>query len=61
VALQLLTQHDTLYPNGLLVPEREVLAIDALQRLGRTAEAARRRERFEKRYPDSFRLKNPVH
>lgn len=53
-AFQLLTQHATSYPQGVLAPEREVLAIDALQRMGRTAEAQQRQALFEQHYPESF-------
>lgn len=41
------------YPRGVLVQEREVLAIQALRRLGRTAEADRRAEAFAKAFPGS--------
>jgi len=56
-ALQLLTEHATRYPHGLLVPEREVLAIEALRSLGRTTAANARLRRFQERYPDSLHLK----
>lgn len=41
------------YPRGVLVQEREVLAIQALRRLGRVAEADRRAEAFAKAFPGS--------
>jgi hypothetical protein len=41
------------YPRGVLVQEREVLAIQALRRLGRGAEADRRAEAFAKAFPGS--------
>jgi hypothetical protein len=41
------------YPRGVLVQEREVLAIQALRRLGRSAEADRRAEAFAKAFPGS--------
>jgi hypothetical protein len=53
-ALRLLDQHAQRFPNGLLVPERELLAIEVLRRLGRDAEAERRAQRFETRYPQSL-------
>jgi hypothetical protein len=55
-ALQLLAEHEKRYPNGMLVPEREVLAIEALRSMGRKAEADARLLRFEARYPNSFHL-----
>ena len=42
-----------LYPRGVLVQEREVIAIQALRRLGRSAEADRRAEAFGKAFPGS--------
>jgi hypothetical protein len=56
-ALQLLDEHARRFPSGLLVPEREVLAIEVLRRLGRDAEAERRLRRFEARYPGSIHLR----
>lgn len=56
-ALQVLREHETLYPSGRLVPEREVLAIEALRSLGRIQEAGERMGRFEARYPHSIHLK----
>jgi outer membrane biosynthesis protein TonB len=52
-ALQLTRLHEQRFPGGVLGQEREVIAIDALSRLGRTAEAKRRAERFNARYPGS--------
>lgn len=52
-ALSLTRQHQLEFPNGALSQEREVIAIEALRRLGRTDEAARRTERFERLYPQS--------
>jgi hypothetical protein len=60
-ALRLLEEHEKHYPNGRLVPEREVLAIEALRSLGRKAEADARLRRFEARYPDSFHLQRLQH
>jgi hypothetical protein len=52
-ALALTSQHAKLYPGGALEQEREVIAIDALLRLGRRDEAAQRAKRFQERYPGS--------
>jgi hypothetical protein len=52
-ALALCDQHRRLYPRGVLVQEREVLAIEALQRLGRHSQAVARGERFLKAFPGS--------
>ncbi|MDD9967188.1 MAG: hypothetical protein OXR73_13225 [Myxococcales bacterium] len=62
-ALRLLREHSTRFSNGILVPERELLAIEVLRRLGRTREAQRRMRRFETRYPQSIhrqRLEQPA-
>lgn len=53
LALSLANQHRARYPSGVLAEEREVIAIEALKRLGRTAEAERRIEAFSRRYPGS--------
>ncbi len=52
-ALLLTREHEVTYPGGVLTQEREVIAIEALRRLGRSEEAAKRLERFEQRYPQS--------
>ncbi len=41
------------YPNGPLAQEREVLAIDALVRLGRRSDAVARARAFDKAFPSS--------
>jgi hypothetical protein len=46
-------RHATRFPAGALAQEREVLAIDALVRLGRRAEAESRAAAFRVRYPTS--------
>lgn len=46
-------EHARRFPRGLLAQEREVLAIDALVRLGRRGEATRRAETFSRAYPSS--------
>jgi len=52
-ALSLCEQHRLLYPHGVLVQEREVLAIEALSNLGRHAQAVARGDRFLKAFPGS--------
>jgi hypothetical protein len=52
-ALQRANEHAARYPRGVLVQEREVLAIQALRKLGRSAEADRRTEAFAKAFPGS--------
>ena len=52
-ALGLTRDHERKFPHGLLVQEREVVAIDALLRLGRRAEAAGRAVRFHEQFPTS--------
>jgi hypothetical protein len=42
-----------LFPNGTLAQEREVIAIDALTRLGRMPEAKARAKKFATDYPNS--------
>jgi hypothetical protein len=56
-ALHLLDEHATRFPNGQLGPERDVLMIEALRKLGRTAEANKRLHQFETRYPNSIHLR----
>jgi hypothetical protein len=53
-ALRLAQQHAQQFPHGLLTQEREVIAISALRRLGRTTEAEARAARFDARYPHSL-------
>jgi hypothetical protein len=52
-ALALTEQDRTRFPAGVLAQEREVIAIEALKRLGRGDEAARRAADFARRYPGS--------
>jgi hypothetical protein len=52
-ALALTEQHRREYPSGGFAQEREVIAITALARLGRTSEARSRAERFRSAYPTS--------
>ena len=52
-SLALAQRHAAEFPHGLLTQEREVIAISALRRLGRTAEADARAARFDARFPKS--------
>jgi len=52
-ALALAGEHGRRFPGGALSQEREVIAIAALRRLGRGAEADARAARFERNYPHS--------
>ncbi len=52
-ALRLTDEHPTVYPRGVLLQEREVIAIEALIRLGRTDDARARAASFRSRYPSS--------
>jgi hypothetical protein len=52
-AFRMLALHAEYFPNGALVEEREVLAIDLLRRMGRAAEAKERAARFLERFPAS--------
>jgi hypothetical protein len=52
-ALLLTQEHMRRFPHGALVQEREVIAIEALSRLGQTNAARSRGNEFERRYPGS--------
>jgi len=52
-ALALAREHQRRFPNGALVQEREVIAIEALSKLGRADDARGRAGRFKQRYPNS--------
>ena len=52
--LRWIEQHERRFPSGRLVQEREMLAIQALRRLGRTEEANARSARFRERFPASI-------
>jgi hypothetical protein len=52
-ALALTQEHMARYPGGALSPEREVVAIRALVKLGRTAEARALADRFYAAFPRS--------
>ena len=52
-ALSLTQEHRRKFPSGMLTQEREVIAIDALARLGRSDAAKTKASEFEKDYPGS--------
>ena len=52
-ALRLSREHEARFPRGALVQEREVIAIEALRRLGHTAAAQARAAQFERRFHGS--------
>lgn len=52
-ALALTREHQRRFPRGLLVQEREVIAIDALNRLGQKRAAGAKAAEFEERYRGS--------
>ncbi|HVU00164.1 MAG TPA: hypothetical protein VHE30_00380 [Polyangiaceae bacterium] len=52
-ALSLAEQHARAYPGGTLGQEREVIAVEALAKLGRTAASRERGERFLAAHPKS--------
>lgn len=53
-ALALTREHRRSFADGALVQEREVIAIEALERLGRDRAASQRAREFEARYGDSL-------
>jgi len=52
-ALALCNDHAQRFPSGMLVQEREAIAIEALVKTGRKDEAKKRVERFKGRFPGS--------
>jgi hypothetical protein len=52
-ALARANEHRSRFPRGVLVQEREVIAIKALRQLGRGAEADQRADAFERAFPGS--------
>ena len=52
-ALALTQEHTRRFPQGALSQEREVIAIEALSRLGQTSAARQRARAFERQYPGS--------
>jgi hypothetical protein len=57
VALGLTEKHRQEYARGAYAQERELIAITALARLGRSGDAAARAERFRRAYPTSAYLR----
>jgi hypothetical protein len=55
-ALALTDEHARRYPSGSLTQEREVLAIEALTRLGRISDARARLAAFRDRFPQSAHI-----
>jgi hypothetical protein len=55
-ALALTQEYQRRFPRGALTVEREVIALEALARLGRSAEARRRALAFEAEHPTSIHL-----
>ena len=53
-ALTLTRDHELHFPNSALTEEREALRLEALARLGRTADAARELAVFDARFPHSI-------
>jgi hypothetical protein len=51
-----LDEHVRRFPHGVLVEEREVLAIDVLRTLGKREDARARLAAFAKRFPTSVYL-----
>jgi hypothetical protein len=52
-ALAATKEHERRFPSGLLVQEREAMAVRALTMMGRHEEANARTEQFRRRFPDS--------
>jgi hypothetical protein len=52
-ALARANEHRRRFPGGVLVQEREVIAIQALRHLGRDTEANQRASAFQKAFPGS--------
>ena len=53
-ALALTKTHRKLYPSGVLAPEREVIAIEALSRLGKSQAAEKRAQSYRAEQPHSI-------
>ena len=56
-ALALTQEHRRLFPSSSLAQEREVVAVEALTRLGRAGEAKEAARDFRRRYPDSAHVR----
>lgn len=57
-ALQLANEGHAKFPRGVFGQEREIIAIQALQKLGRTDEAKRRSDAFVAAHPESMYAKS---
>jgi hypothetical protein len=55
-ALAATSEHERRFPDGLLVQEREAMAVRALLLVGRADEARARAAKFQARFPDSMLL-----
>jgi hypothetical protein len=55
--LRLAAEHARRFPHGVLAPEREVLAIEALRALGLPEQAEKRVRDFRAAYPDSLHIR----
>ncbi|MBN2196042.1 MAG: outer membrane protein assembly factor BamD [Polyangiaceae bacterium] len=51
-AIRIVEDYRREFPNGALAPDAEVVALEALAKLGERAEVARRAARFLARYPN---------
>ena len=56
-ALALCNDHKKRFPSGMLVQEREVIAIEALVKTARKDEARAQADRFKKRFPGSSHIR----
>jgi hypothetical protein len=56
-ALQLVAEHERRFPSGMLVQERELLAVELLHTLSRERESRARLQAFRARFPDSIYLR----
>lgn len=56
-ALTLTNEHARRFPKGSYAQEREVIAIEALAKTGRTAEARARADRFKRAFPGSASIR----
>lgn len=61
LSLSLCAEHARSFPRGLLSQEREIIAIQALERIGRTSEAEARAQRFADAHPGSPHLRLLAH
>jgi hypothetical protein len=60
-ALRLLDEHKRRFAQGMLAPEREVMAIEILRAQSRSSEATLRLNAFRQHYPDSVYLQRLDH